>query len=345
MNIRFTVSLVVFAFALSASADNHADHLWTNDQAAYRSYREVPVSHTGKKLSGEKPTSSWPSTGDQPAPTPTTTPTTKPTGSPRVSTIDTKYLVDSLTILSGEKDPVLANRAKAAGREAARKFLREEFESFGYTVSEQNYGSGTNLVAEKPGTSGKTLIVSAHYDSVNNAGADDDGTGVVTMLATAKLLNGKALKHGVRFVAFDEEELGLVGSKAYVKNLVAKGEKANILGDVQMEMMGYNAKGDGKFHVISCDRPDSQFMVEAFKTVLSRLASGLQMTNACTDRSDHSAFWNQDIPAIVMSENFFGGDSNPCYHRSCDKMDRMHMDYFEKVAEASANVVAEIVLK
>ncbi|MBC7691162.1 MAG: M20/M25/M40 family metallo-hydrolase, partial [Methylotenera sp.] len=259
------------------------------------------------------------------------------------STIDTRYLIDSLTVLSGEKDPVLANRGKKTGRTAARQFLKEEFESFGFTVSEQNYGSGSNLIAERVGTSGKILVVSAHYDSVNNAGADDDGTGVVAMLATAKLLKGKDLKHTVRFVAFDEEELGLVGSSAYAKSLVKNGEKAKILGDFEMEMMGYNAKNDGKFHVISCDRADSKFMVDAFKAVVTRLGTGLEITSACTDRSDHAAFWKNGMPAIVLSENFFGGDANPCYHKACDKMDRMNLSYFERVAEASANVVVSLV--
>lgn len=319
-------TLVFGSFAL-ASLHEHDDHLWTHDEGAYQSYR-VELNTT------------WPSAGGQNPPAPNPVPTSNTPS--RTSTIDTKYLVESLAILSGEKDAVLANRGVPEGRDAARKFLREEFESFGLTVSEHTFRSGANIVAERTGKSGKILIVSAHFDSVNNAGADDDGTGVVAMLATAKLLQGKELKHTVRFVAFDQEEIGLVGSAAYAKSLVENGEKANVLGDVQMEMMGYNSRNDGKFHVISCDRPDSQFMVDAFKSVVSRLNSGLVITRACTDRSDHASFWKHGMPAIVMSENFFGGDATPCYHKKCDKMDRMHIPYFEKVAEASANVVLSL---
>jgi len=318
---------LVFGSLAVASPHDHRDHLWTKDTAAYKSFREEVGS-------------SWPSTGEKPDPVP---PVPSPTAPSRTSTIDTKYLVETLALLTGEKDAVLSNRGVPEGRDAARKLLKEEFESFGFTVSEHTFRSGANVVAERVGKSGKILIVSAHFDSVNNAGADDDGTGVVAMLATAKLLQGKELKHTVRFVAFDQEEIGLVGSAAYAKSLVEKGEKANIIGDVQMEMMGYNGKNDGKFHVISCDRPDSQFMVDAFKSVVGRLNSGLVITRACTDRSDHASFWNNGMPAIVMSENFFGGDATPCYHKKCDKMDRMHIPYFEKVAEASANVVLTLV--
>jgi hypothetical protein len=299
----------------------HAAHLWTEDRAAYEHYDPAPVTgfHSKKNLS-------FLSDSD-------------------LFFLKDEYLVDTLAILSGEKDPVLANRGRKEGRAAAREFMRQEFESFGYKVSEHTYRSGTNLIAEKAGPSGKFLIVSAHYDSVNNAGADDDASGVVAMLATARLLRDKDLKHGVRFVAFDEEELGLVGSRAYVKELVARGEAGQILGDLQMEMMGYNAKKDGRFHVISCDRPDSRFLVDAFVETVRNLPSGLKITETCTDRSDHASFWDHDIPAIVISENFFGGDSNPCYHRACDRMEGMHLDYFVNVAEAAANTALLIVTK
>jgi len=309
----------LFVFAASTftalAFAGHPDHLWTNDASAYRSYEVLKVK------------SDYSSTSEGLAPLRFTD----------------EYLIESLKSLTGVRDPVLANRGSAAGRAAAREFMRKEFETLGFRVSEHSYGSGTNLIAEKAGKSGKFLIVSAHYDSVNNAGADDDGTGVIAMLGTARLLRNANLKHGLRFVAFDQEEIGLVGSRAYVKDLVAKGEKSIILGDLQMEMMGYNARKDGKFHVISCKRKDSEFLVDAFVAAVRNANNGLVISTACTDRSDHDSFWKNGIPAIVISENFFGGDSNPCYHAKCDTIDKMHTDYFTKVAEVAASSVRALV--
>lgn len=315
----FAVAVGVLAAALVASAgivEHDESHLWTGDAAAYRNYRE--------EATGGEASPRISSAIVFPAP---------------IEAIDGAYLVDSLRTLAGEKNPVLANRGKSAGRAAARAFLRAEFESFGFTVREESYRTGVNLVAERAGKSGKFLVVSAHFDSVNNAGADDDATGVVSMLATAKVLKDRPLENGVRFVAFDEEELGLVGSAAYVAALVKRGEKATILGDLQMEMMAYNHRKDGKFHVISCDRADSRFLADAFSDVVGRMASGLKITTTCTDRSDHSSFWDAGIGAVVISENFFGGDANPCYHKACDRTDILDFGYFEKMANASANVV------
>lgn len=293
----------------------HRDHVWSDDSSAYRSFRDADprdavIAGFGLDLATVEP-------------------------------IDGDYLESSLRILAGESDTVMTDRGSDAGRAAAREFLRREFESHGFAVSEENYGRGVNLIAERSGRSGKFLVVSAHYDSVDNPGADDDGTGVAAMLATAKLIGSRDLENGVRFVAFDQEELGLIGSAAYVKALVDRGEKDTLLGDLQLEMMGYNARKDGKFHVISCDRADSRFLANAYRDVVGRM-EGLKITSACTDRSDHSSFWDHDIPAIVVSENFFGGDSNPCYHRSCDKTDILDFGYFTKVAQASANVALQL---
>ncbi|MBS1962745.1 MAG: M28 family peptidase [Bdellovibrionales bacterium] len=313
--LAFTV-LAAFFGMTSADADpGHPHLLWSNDHAAYRSYDPRgadrffrPTRRTARPLR-----------------------------------IDDDYLVESLKTLSGEHDRVLANRGSQAGRAAARDFLRKEFEGMGYTVSEQAYGSGTNLIAEKSGKSGKFLVMSAHYDSMSNKGADDDGSGVISLLGTARMLREVTLKHGIRFVAFDEEERGLVGSQAYAKMLVKKGEKPIILGDVEMEMLGWNARKDGKFHVISCKRADSDFLVGAFVQAVRNLGNGLQITEACTDRSDHASFWDQGMPAVVSSQNFFGGDSNPCYHRACDDVAHMHLDFFLKLAETAANAVRLIV--
>ncbi len=307
------VATLLAPSAFAHSGKGHPNHRWDQDARGFRSYQEVFSLPQNSSSATRAP----------------------------VEKIDAAYLEESLRMLTGEKDATMANRKAAAGRAAARAFLRQEFTALGYTVTEEAYSSGSNLVAEKAGRSGKFLIVSAHYDSVGNAGADDDGTGTVALLGTAKLLGDRVLENGVRFVAFDEEELGLVGSKAYVRDLGTI-ERASIIGNLQIEMLGYNSKKDGKFHVISCDRPDSQFLVDAFTTVVANAGTGLQITRSCTDRSDHASFWDANIPAIVISQNFFGGDANPCYHRACDKIDGVDFRYFQNTAEAAANVVIQI---
>jgi peptidase M28-like protein len=76
-----------------------------------------------------------------------------------------------------------------------------------------------DLVARLPGTApAKSVMLVAHYDSVpTGPGASDDGSGVITILETARALKaGPPLLNDVIFLLTDGEELGLLGAQAFV---------------------------------------------------------------------------------------------------------------------------------
>lgn len=241
--------------------------------------------------------------------------------------------------IGGERTRI-AERGSDAGRQLARRYLKQEYERLGFRVSEHSYGTGINFVAERDGRdTSKVLIVSSHLDSVGNAGADDDGSGTISALALAKALSGYSLKNNLRIVAFDEEEAGLVGSTRYVRELVTTGKLGEVVADVNLEMTGYNQRKDGAFHVIDCSRPDSTPFTDFVLQAVAREQLPLQRTSACTDRSDHASFWKKGKAAIVISQNFFGGDSNPCYHESCDQIDIVDFGYMENITRAVTSAV------
>ncbi len=71
------------------------------------------------------------------------------------------------------------------------------------------------------GTGGeKHLWVTARLDSTYNPGANDNASGLVSILMTAKALKPLELEHTVHFVAYDLEEIGAVGSSRYVEGVV-----------------------------------------------------------------------------------------------------------------------------
>lgn len=79
-----------------------------------------------------------------------------------------------------------------------------------------------NIIVEIPGKSrpDEVLIFSAHFDAVPKApGADDDGTGVAAILETARLLKDRPMQRTIRLCLFNLEEVGLVGSRAYVESI------------------------------------------------------------------------------------------------------------------------------
>jgi hypothetical protein len=270
----------------------------------------------------------------------------------RLAAIEVGEITDWVNELSGAI-PVtidrrvlrLGDRRAAQGREDARLYLRREYEALGYTVRDEAYGSGmsrgVNLVATRPARApgGGIVVLSSHLDSVGNAGADDNAAGTVAALATAKALQGIDLRHELRIVAFDQEENGLVGSAAYVRQLRERGELERVVANVNVEMPAFDADDDGKLHVIDCNENTSADITRKARAALAGIEPPLVLEPACTNRSDHASFWRAGRPAVVVSQNFFGGDSNPCYHRSCDRVDGMHFGYMQRVTTLIAKTV------
>jgi len=260
-----------------------------------------------------------------------------------------QFIKEKLAILSGAvpfsyqgKDHFIKERYTIESKNLARLFLATEYRQLGYSVSFQNYGTGINLIAEKMGANkNKVLTVSSHMDTVATAGANDDGTGTIAALAIAQQLANAHLEYTLRFVAFDEEEKGLVGSRAYVKTLGQLEEEQ--MGDIHMEMMGTDSNKDGHFHVIDCSRAESQFLSQSVLQTIATHNLPISNNPACTDRSDHASFWKANIPAIVISEDFFGGDGDSCYHKSCDQLDeRLDFQYMAHIATAITGAAAQI---
>lgn len=317
------ITILFIALISSFAFSHNEDHLWSTDKDAFEYTRNYKQSNKNLK---------------------TLTETT-------LIEVDGSFFAQKLKEFSGAADVTIngrtlniKERGSKEGIDNSIEFLSNEYEKLGYSVQTQAFGSifskGTNFIASKKGNdSSKVIIVSSHIDSVGNAGANDNGTGTIGTLAIAKALASYEFKYDLRILGFDKEEKGLVGSKQYVKSL-SQEEKDKIIGVINFEMMGTNSRKDGAFHIIDCDRSDSVFMTSTMENVIGWHKLGLSKVPGCTNRSDHASFWRSNIPAIVISENFFGGDSDKCYHKSCDKFDaRLDFSYMEKIATTVASTV------
>jgi Zn-dependent M28 family amino/carboxypeptidase len=259
--------------------------------------------------------------------------------------IDTLFVIKSLREFSGDLEiPAgrILERGSVRGREAGQSYLAEEFSKLGLKVEKQCFSSGSykgcNIVGILPGKTENVVVVSAHADSVKNAGADDDGSGIAALLAIAKSMKPTSWNATIHFVGFDLEEVGLVGSKAYVKEQLKR--RTSIKGNINLEMLGYDSDNDGVFHVIDCKRKESLELVNLVTQSVPE-KNNLKVSPYCTNRSDHASFWNAGIPAVVISQNFFGGDGNPCYHAACDKFDKVNTNYLNNLVDLAGNVVAK----
>ena len=110
-------------------------------------------------------------------------------------------------------------------------WLKSKYLSYGYTTTQMQEDSYTyngstaackNLIVTKIGTlhPNTFVIVCGHYDSIGGTGTNDNGSGVASILETARLLQNIPTDYSIKFINFSGEEDGLFGSQHYVSSVV-----------------------------------------------------------------------------------------------------------------------------
>ncbi|MDP3027387.1 MAG: M28 family peptidase [Nanoarchaeota archaeon] len=119
-----------------------------------------------------------------------------------------------------------------------RDIICRYLDTLGIRYEKQAYSSGMNIIAEFE----KSLEVgvASHFDVVSGSpGANDNASAVAVTLEILRRYSQTPLKNiGIRGFFFDEEECGLKGSRAYVKN----NSLENLLGVYNMELVGNGDK-------------------------------------------------------------------------------------------------------
>jgi Zn-dependent M28 family amino/carboxypeptidase len=223
---------------------------------------------------------------------------------------------------------------------------------------------GDNVIAEwgRPGS--PLVVVGAHYDSVEKSpGADDNASGVAALLEVARTfaadVEGRSPEGGsvrVQFVAFDREEMGLLGSQAHCARLAS--ERAPVLGMMSLEMLGFTsphqtlvpgvpvARQAGDFLAVVANARSGHllraFVVEDAAGVpieKVRVDEGAEAT-ALAGLSDHGAFWDRGWPALLVTDTAFL--RNPHYHGDSDTPDTLDYGFLHRSTEAVAAALGRL---
>ena len=252
--------------------------------------------------------------------------------------------------LSGEqsclikgKTSTIKNRVSKTGNDLAADYLKERMESYGLTVTDQKYSSGgRNIIAEQKGAlyPDKKYIMCAHYDAMADYCADDDASSCAAILETVRLLTKHKFKYTIVYAFWDEEEQGLIGSAYYAK--LVKNNKENIVGVLNIEMLGYDSDNDTKFDIHA--NSASTALANKLKDVNTGYAFKLKpfLPNPPTDRSDHGSFWKEGYSAICFGEAFMSGDPNPSYHKSSDRISLFNLPYYYNLCRLSLAGIATL---
>jgi hypothetical protein len=246
--------------------------------------------------------------------------------------------------------------ALADNHKAVAVRIRDKFIKMGYTDSRldsfwitktwnsQEYSMYQyNVIAELRGSrySDSVMIVGAHYDAtvssgdpfVSTPGADDNGSGVASIIEIARVMkkNNYHPLSCINFVAFGAEEIGLMGSYDYAGKTGYPGRLVKIM--INNDMIAYAASSNTstwKVNIVSYE--NSQDLRDRAKSLCIRY-TGINYTNDNTyfNRSDSYPFFLRDCKTIF----FISSDTYAYYHTLNDISTNCNFDFCTEVTRLS----------
>lgn len=238
----------------------------------------------------------------------------------------------------------IVSRLEAMGIAAPPMGRLQPFEAEVPTRSGPRRYAGTNILGLISGTRvpDRYIVVSAHYDHVGTKdgliynGADDNASGVATMLEIAARLKTQPPEHSVIIVAFDGEERGLIGARHFVQ--APPVPLASIALNFNFDMTA-RAETDGHLWVTGTyQHPTLRPILEPIAAVGPvSLAYGKDTPqdtgeNNWVEASDQGAFYRASIPFLYL-----GVDYHPDYHRPSDDFERITPSVFASATELAAS--------
>jgi len=226
-------------------------------------------------------------------------------------------------------------KGPSPGNQEACLYLQDAFRSMGLKVSVQ--GKYSNVIGELTGTTspGKIYVIGAHYDHVEGdmPGGDDNASGTAAVLETARVLSQYQFESTIRFICFNAEEDGLLGSKDYVSNRLISGNE-NVAGMINLDLILRPGSDVGSLSVIDAElesrstHKPSWAWAWAFRQAAIDYVPSLVIDAKLIDgesSSDNDSFLEAGFPAFLVIENSDPDwdEANPYIHDFEDASDRL----------------------
>lgn len=198
-----------------------------------------------------------------------------------------------------------------------------------------------NIIARFPGTSGRTIAVTGHYDTKlypdrNFVGANDGGSSTGFLLEMARVLAGEARTDDVVLVFFDGEEAvreqwagedNLYGSRHLAEWWDRTGTLVTLKALINVDMIG-----DADLR-ISRDANSHRAVTDlVWQTARDLGYSGTFVNDVISIEDDHIPFLAHGAPAIDIIDFEY-----PHWHEDTDT--------FDKLSAESLRIVGDVVLE
>jgi len=210
---------------------------------------------------------------------------------------------------------------KNSEREPAIRRLFEEAGCKGDSLREETAKGvkGPNLICTQAGSTDRTIVVGAHFDLAEiGHGVVDNWTGAAILPTLYQGLASTPRKHNFVYVAFADEERGLLGSKAYVKQL--GDARARITAMVNMDSLGLS---DTKVWANHSDKD----LVRWLFGVANAIKMPLAVVNVDKiGETDSESFRARRIPAITIHS--VTQETLKILHSPLDRIEAVHLDEY-----------------
>jgi len=228
------------------------------------------------------------------------------------------------------------------------QWLESQLLSYGYSnVDFHEYVKNgyelKNVVCSKNGNHPRVVMVCAHYDCIMEdidnekeraPGANDNASGVSSLLEIARILRAKETGTSMQFVFFSGEEQGLWGSREYAQYI--KEKKIDLYRLVNLDMIG-SPPNNGNKVIIERDLGNQVLYNDKdsqdFAMLMEHMAltfTNLEVTKGPIYSSDYMPF---EALGYVVIGVYDGGQSNLHYHSKLDKPGQIKIKYLSSVTK------------
>ncbi|MAO65206.1 MAG: peptidase M20 [Balneola sp.] len=265
--------------------------------------------------------------------------------------LDTVQLIEDLRFISS--DETEGRQVGTEGNRIAREYLVERFEEEGaepfqgsfthefvFTGREGEEMTGINVIGQISGRSDSVIVITAHYDHLGKRdslifnGADDDASGTAALIAYIDYFSQVQPNHTLVFAAFDAEEMGLQGARAFVQDSVFL-EKVKM--NINLDMIAQNDSNKiyavGTYHY-----PELKPVLEEIETGEVELLFGHDDPSSELDdwtyASDHGPFHQQGVPFV-----YFGVSDHEHYHKHTDEFKTIPHEFYKGTVQLILNAI------
>lgn len=236
----------------------------------------------------------------------------------------------------------IIGRFKEIGLKTFKGELQGYEQAFSFNSGQQLI-KGRNLIGYIQGKSDSVIVISAHYDHIGIIkdeiynGADDNASGVAALLKFGAYFAKNQPNYTLIFAAFDAEEMGLRGAKAFVANPPVPLAKIKL--NINMDMISHNDKGElyacGTFKNPGLKR----YIITSNPNIKVLLGHDdpKQGHDDWTNQSDQGAFNAKNIPFI-----YFGVEDHKDYHKATDEYKNINKAFFIDAAESILEIINNI---